>query len=118
MYIENSGPDSAVNKILAADFHHHILLQHYHSIPCKCQVQYNPTHTGRKQIPIENVFQQSVSSFFYHFFYPTLSVRSQFFENKYGESYQGEGAYLSGSVYDCSLVLTTLIGLLLVSTTY
>ncbi|XP_075891689.1 lysosomal dipeptide transporter MFSD1-like [Nelusetta ayraudi] len=52
-------------------------------------------------------------TFFYNNIIPFLVNASQFFENKYGESYQGEGAYLSGSVYDCSLVLTTLIGLLL-----
>lgn len=45
----------------------------------------------------------------------TFFLWSEFFQDKYGGYNQMEGAYITGSFYDCSLVLTPLAGILTVS---
>nr|XP_046233254.1 major facilitator superfamily domain-containing protein 1-like [Scatophagus argus] len=51
--------------------------------------------------------------FFYNNIFPFIADASKFIQDKYSGYSQKESAYIAGAVYDCSLVLSAIVGILI-----
>nr|XP_057917161.1 major facilitator superfamily domain-containing protein 1-like isoform X2 [Doryrhamphus excisus]XP_057917162.1 major facilitator superfamily domain-containing protein 1-like isoform X2 [Doryrhamphus excisus] len=66
-----------------------------------------------KLLPLRYWLLVLTTMFFYNGIYPFIADASKFIQDKYTDYTQEEAAYIAGAVYDSSLVLSAIVGILI-----